>query len=90
MHTASIDSGRQCASLFANIMIVSTLCASIRLSHPQRSSVTKNEHENPDFVLVFYIFAAFRHEIAQIVSELGPSSLLVSEDVFESQDFYLA
>ena len=90
MHIASIDSGRQCASLFANVVIVSALCASIRLSHPQRSSVTKNEHENPDFVLFFYIFAAFRHEIAQIVSELRPSSLLVSEDVFESQDFYLA
>ena len=88
MHTASIDSGRQCASLLANVVIVSALCASIRLSHPQRSSVAKNEHENPDFVLVFYIFAAFRHEIAQIVSELRPSSLLVSEDVFKGKNFH--
>lgn len=77
MHTASIDSGRQCALVFGFL---------IRRGHP----LQKNEHENPDFVLIFYIFAAFRHEIAQIVSELGPSSLLVSEDVFESQDFYLA
>lgn len=88
MHTASIDSGRQCALRFANVMIVGALCASIRLYHPQRTSVIKNEHENPDFVLVFYIFAAFRHEIAQIVSELRPSSLLVSEDVFKGKNLH--